>query len=61
VWRWSIDKAFTLALTSRTLAAGQSVTYTEHWTPAASGVYTAQAFLTSSSHRAASFAAFGVP
>jgi hypothetical protein len=61
VWQWSRDMGFTLALTSRTLAAGETATYVEHWTPTAPGAYTAQALLTSSSHRATSHAGFTVP
>lgn len=61
VWQWSAQMGFARPLTSRTLAAGETALYTEHWPPTASGVYTAQAFLTSSSHRATSFAVFGVP
>jgi hypothetical protein len=52
---------FTLALTSRTLGSGESATYVEHWKPTASGLYSAQALLTSSSHRATASTAFNVP
>jgi len=61
VWRWSADKLFTLALMSRTLAPGESVTYVEHWKPASAGSYHAMAYLTSSSHGAVAFANFSSP
>src|SRR5256885_2859949 len=52
VWRWSHGRAFTQALGSRTLASGETVTWTEKWTPSRSGTYTAHAALTSLSHTA---------
>jgi hypothetical protein len=61
VWRWGADKVFIAALTSRTIAAGESVTYVEHWTPPAAGKYRAMAYLTSSSHAAAGFTDVTVP
>jgi len=61
VWQWSHEMGFTLALTSRTLGPGESATYTEHWKPTASGWYSAQALLTSSSHRATASTPFNVP
>lgn len=63
VWQWSANMAFAQMLTSRTLAAGESVSFTEHWLPtsATSGLFTAQALLTSSSHRATAAADFVVP
>lgn len=61
VWRWAADKAFAQVLTSRTLAAGESATYVEHWTSASKGSYRALAYLTSSSHGAATYASFVVP
>ena len=61
VWQWSHDMGFALSLTSRTLASGETATYFEHWKPAASGLYSAQALLTSSSHRAMASTAFNVP
>lgn len=61
VWRWAADKAFAQVVTSRALAAGESVTYVAHWAPVAKGSYRASAYLTSSSHGAASFATFTVP
>lgn len=61
VWRWGADKAFTQALGEVTLAAGESVTWTEHMPKPAAGRYRALAYLTSSSHGAASYATFTVP
>jgi hypothetical protein len=61
VWTWSADKFFTGALTSRTLAAGETAIYTETWTPAAKGSYVAEGWLTSTSHRAAGSVAVSVP
>jgi hypothetical protein len=60
-WQWSAGKAFATMLTSRTLAAGETVTFTEHWKPTAAGAYSAQAVLTSSSHRATASTGFTVP
>lgn len=49
VWRWSADRMFTQALQTRTVAAGQTVTYEESWSPAgASGRFTAVGRLSSS-------------
>jgi hypothetical protein len=61
VWRWGADKGFTLALVSRTLAPGESVTYVEHWTPKTAGKYRAMAYLTSSTHGAVGFTNVSVP
>jgi hypothetical protein len=61
VWRWGEGQAFTQSLESRTLAAGESASYVAHWTPSARGTYRALAYLTSSSHGAASYATFVVP
>jgi hypothetical protein len=60
VWVWSADKQFLQSLGSRTLAAGESVTYSERFTVPATGGYNVQALLTSSSHRAAAIGGFGV-
>lgn len=49
VWRWGADRMFTQALQTRTIAAGQTVTYEERWSPSgASGRFTAVGRLTSS-------------
>jgi hypothetical protein len=49
VWRWGADRMFTQALQTRTIAAGQTVTYEERWSPAgASGRFTAVGRLHSS-------------
>ncbi len=61
VWQWSHEMGFTLSLTSRTLGPGESAIYAEHWRPTASGWYSAQALLTSSSHRAMTSTPFNVP
>ena len=61
VWQWSAGKGFTLALTTRTLAAGESVSYVEHWPRPAAGSYRAMAYLTSASHGAAAFTTFTAP
>jgi hypothetical protein len=63
VWQWSAGRGFATMLTSRSLAAGESATFTEHWTPppTTSGSFSVQALLTSSSHGATAYADFGVP
>jgi hypothetical protein len=62
VWQWSAGMGFTQALTSRTLAPGETAAYTEHWTPTAKGSFAAQAVLTtSSSPRATASTTFTVP
>lgn len=60
-WRWGADKGFAQMLTTRTLAAGESVTYVEHWTPKAAGKFHAMAYLTSSTHGAVGFTNVSVP
>ena len=61
VWRWGADQAFIAALTSRTLAPGETATYVAHWTPASAGEYRAMAYLTSSTHGAVGFTGVTVP
>ena len=61
VWTWSADKAFTQALGSRTLAAGETVTYTATWAPTVKGELYAVGRLVSSSHAARSTLRFVVP
>lgn len=61
VWTWSANKSFTAALSSRTLAPNESVTYLEQWTPAQPGSYVALGSLVSSSHHAEAATAFVVP
>ena len=61
VWTWSADKGFTLALTSRTLAAGETVTYSATWTPTVKGELNVVGRLVSSSHPARSSTRFVVP
>jgi hypothetical protein len=60
VWRWSDGRAFAQALGSRTLAAGEMVTWTERWAPSRGGTYTAQAVLTSLTHATQQLARFTV-
>jgi hypothetical protein len=61
LWTWSADKAFTAALTSRTLAGGEVATYSASWTPTTHGSLVAEGFLTSSSHQAGARMGFPVP
>jgi hypothetical protein len=61
LWRWSDGRMFTAALGSRTLAPGETVTYTEKWTPPGRGSYVAEATLTSDSHAAQAVTQFTVP
>jgi hypothetical protein len=61
VWQWSTEMVFAAVLTSRTLAAGESATYTAHWTPTSKGAFSAQGLLTSSSHGATAYAGVIVP
>ncbi|HZG43818.1 MAG TPA: BsuPI-related putative proteinase inhibitor [Longimicrobium sp.] len=52
LWTWSADRTFIQALRSETLAAGETRTWSESWTPprGTSGPLTAVATLTSTSH-----------
>lgn len=61
VWRWGAYKAFPQMVGTRTLAAGESVTWVEHWTLPARGSYRAAAYLTSSSHGAMASTTLTVP
>lgn len=60
VWRWSQNKGFTQALKTRTLAPGETVTYSDSWTPTTTGEFSAQAILASVSHRASALTFFDV-
>jgi hypothetical protein len=60
-WSWSADKLFTAALTERTLASGETVTYTGTWDLPIRGTFLGEGRLTSSSHRAVAGAMFTVP
>lgn len=60
-WTWSMDKLFTAALTSRTVASGETVTFTGEWHPTEKGTFLAEGRLTSSSHRAIAGTLFTVP
>ena len=61
VWTWSETRAFTGALTERSIASGETITYTGTWTPTTKGTLYAEAWLTSSSHQTRSQASFVVP
>lgn len=61
LWRWSADRGFTAALSSRTLAPGETVSYRESWSPTATGRFVATGSLTSTSHRASASTVFTVP
>jgi hypothetical protein len=61
VWLWSADKGFTQALTSRTLAAGETALYSAAWTPTERGSFVAEGRLTSTSHPTGSAIGFSVP
>ena len=52
LWTWSADRGFIQALRTETLAAGETRTWSESWTPprGTSGTLTAVATLTSTSH-----------
>jgi hypothetical protein len=51
LWRWSEGRMFTQAFQTRMLGAGETVTFTERWTPPArQGTYTAVATLRSVNH-----------
>lgn len=52
VWRWSKDMGFAAALTSQTIAAGGTASFSESWQPGTrTGSFTAVAELTSLNHR----------
>ncbi|HEX8317827.1 BsuPI-related putative proteinase inhibitor [Longimicrobium sp.] len=63
LWTWSADRTFLQALRSETLAAGETRTFSESWTPprGTSGPLTAVATLTSTSHRVERTAEFRLP
>ena len=61
VWLWSADKLFTAMLTSRSLAPGETATYSAVWSPVTPGSYLAVGTLTSTSHAGEATAAFVVP
>ncbi|HEV3049362.1 MAG TPA: BsuPI-related putative proteinase inhibitor [Longimicrobium sp.] len=52
LWTWSADRGFIQAVQTRTLAAGETWTFRERWTPPSGtrGALTAVARLASSSH-----------
>lgn len=53
VWHWGAQRMFGVVPRSRMLAPGEKVTFLQPWPVTARGDYTASAWLTSSSHKAA--------
>jgi hypothetical protein len=53
VWHWGQKRMFSGVPRSRALAPGEKVTFLQPWPATARGDYTASAWLTSSSHKAA--------
>jgi hypothetical protein len=53
VWHWGANRMFGGVPRSRVLAPGEKVTFLQPWPATARGDYTASAWLTSSSHKAA--------
>ena|SRR5918999_5089050 len=53
VWHWGYRRTFSAVPGSRILAPGEKVTFLQPWPATARGDYTASAWLTSSSHKAA--------
>ena len=53
VWHWGSRRVFAAIASSRVLAPGERVTFMQPWPATARGDYTASAWLTSSSHKAA--------
>jgi hypothetical protein len=56
VWHWGGERMFGGVPRSHTLAPGERITFLEPWPASARGDYTASAWLTSSSHKAAATA-----
>jgi hypothetical protein len=56
VWHWGAKRMFGGVSRSHLLAPGEKITFLEPWPVAARGDYTASAWLTSSSHKAAATA-----
>jgi len=61
VWRWSDDRAFIAALTSRTIPAHESVTFDARWVPTAHGELIVVATMTSTTQLVSARAALTVP
>lgn len=61
VWRWSAGRMFTQMMQTRLLAAGDSVTYAERWTPPHPGRYAVVATLRSDNHPLARTVRVDVP
>lgn len=61
LWRWAEGKSFPMVVGVKVLAAGESVTYTEHWTPTAHGELIALGFLTSKEEKMMARSPFTVP
>jgi hypothetical protein len=52
VWRWSADKSFMQALSSQTIAPGETIDFVESWQPGnRTGSFTATAELVATNHR----------
>lgn len=61
-WRWSAGRMFTQALQARTLAAGESLTYEERWSPdSATGQFTAVGRVLSANHAVEQRVEFTLP
>jgi hypothetical protein len=54
VWRWSSDMMFTQAIRTETVAAGETLEFSEWWTPERAGAeeYTVRGHLTAQEYRA---------
>jgi hypothetical protein len=61
LWRWGEGKAFPMEVGVKVLAGGESVTFTEHWTPTAHGELIAMGFLTSKEEKMLARSPFTVP
>ena len=61
VWTWSADKMFLAVITARTLAPGETVTWSAQWSPPAAGTYVATGIVTGSPRPAEASATVAVP
>jgi hypothetical protein len=63
LWRWSADMGFTMAIREVTVAPGETLEFTERWTPPAgtAGALEAEATLASSTHPLTRTAQFRLP
>ncbi len=60
-WSWSANRSFAQVLTSRTVPAGGSLTYTEKWTATVHGPVVAVGVFTSSTHKLVADASLTIP